>query len=601
MPAFAQAVQFAAAAGAVRSRRNKSRKVPAARWPTAARIAYLRGILQLLDKVQARVRRELFPLLPTILGSHNATRPDGGVGRIDMTGGITDDSVKKIRAELEREIPDRDIQLLAQQSALRTAEHSRRELERQVRAVAKIDLHGGEQGLATHIDAFIADNVRLVKSVAFDQLGELEGIILRGARQGLRHEVVAKQIEERFGVSRRRAALIARDQIGKLNGEIAQLRQQQLGIKRYHWSTSQDERVRASHRRLEGTVQQWSKPPVVDGEKIHPGQAVQCRCQAIPIIDDLLVEAGLLAPEDAEVPISTPKRPRSVPARPRSLPPTAVPEPFRAKSPGAPPAAPPPAPPAAPPAPPASPPPAPPKRRPLAPDEPLSVTAVRRRLKGYGLKVEGDVEATCRQVFGRMLTGRELRALFARDALGGKLAGKVSFEGLQLSFQVVIADEAGTVARMGRSYTRDRVRGASAYHDYLFLEPRAQAQGAGKRLVRAQVRAYRALGIQEVRLTCADVGRYVWPKWGFDSPRAAERALIEMRAWLKTKSLAPEIADRAKTMNDIAKLRLIDGNSERKIGKEFLLSRPYNPKEELVLRLAEGDPGFEVFKTEVGL
>jgi SPP1 gp7 family putative phage head morphogenesis protein len=300
-------------------KRNKRPRAVTARFPSAARVAYLRGILDILAIVEATVRRDVMPLLPVILGQHKILRPDATELRVDDTGSLTEKSLSDVRKDLERRIPERQIQMLAQENALRVSEHSRGELERQIRAVAKIDLFDHPAGLAQHIDAFIADNVRLVKSVAFDQLEDLKGIILRGARLGHRHEEVAKEIQERFGISKRRAALIATDQVASLNGELAQLRQQQVGIKHYTWSTSQDERVRKSHRAMNDTHQRWDKPPMVDGVPAHPGQPIRCRCQAIPDVDDVLREAGLLAPEPSVPPPAGKPALKSVP--PPSQPP----------------------------------------------------------------------------------------------------------------------------------------------------------------------------------------------------------------------------------------------------------------------------------------
>jgi SPP1 gp7 family putative phage head morphogenesis protein len=301
MRSFALAVQNAALLSR-RTRRATRKPVPPARPPSAARVAYLRELLAIQRILEALVRRDVLPLLPSILGQHNATRPDDAATRLDATGKDVDDAFERVKEELGRAIPERHIQLLAQESALRVSEHSRKELERQIHTVAKIDLFEGSQGLAEHIDAFIGENVQLVKSLTAGQLDELKATVLRGARQGLRSEVVAREIEERFGVSRRRATLIATDQIAKLNGELAQLRQQQVGIKRYTWSTSQDERVRKSHRALNGTRHEWTKPPLVDGVRAHPGQPVRCRCQAIPDVDDVLREAGLLGDQGESLP-----------------------------------------------------------------------------------------------------------------------------------------------------------------------------------------------------------------------------------------------------------------------------------------------------------
>jgi SPP1 gp7 family putative phage head morphogenesis protein len=286
-----------------RKPRPRRPKVPLARWPHNARATYLNGMLEMIGTVERLWLLEVDPLLPLLLASHAATRPDAADQRLDMTGTLTEDVVNRVRAAAEAAVPERQIQLLATESAVRVSNHTRTELERQVNAVAKVQLFDDSAGLAPHIDAFVSDNVRLVRSVTFDQLEDLKGIILRHARQGLRVEALRDEIRERFEISKRRAARIARDQVGSLNSELAQLRQRSAGVRRYTWSTSKDGRVRKGHRKLEGTVQSYAKPPIVherSGKRAHPGEDVECRCQAIPVIDDILADAGLLDPADVD-------------------------------------------------------------------------------------------------------------------------------------------------------------------------------------------------------------------------------------------------------------------------------------------------------------
>ncbi len=103
-----------------------------------------------------------------------------------------------------------------------------------------------------------------------------------------RVEDVRAALEERLGVVRSRAELIARDQTLKLYGQIQGERQTAAGIVEYTWSTSDDERVREDHAALDGTTQRWDTPPIVDkrtGRREHPGGDFQCRCSAVPRLD----------------------------------------------------------------------------------------------------------------------------------------------------------------------------------------------------------------------------------------------------------------------------------------------------------------------------
>ena len=98
-----------------------------------------------------------------------------------------------------------------------------------------------------------------------------------------------------------RAKLIARDQVSKLNGEIAQLRQRNIGIERYYWRTMTDERVRPEHQSMDGLMCRWDDPSVYSADKgktwkprtgdmvrLHPSEDYQCRCYADPVFDELL-------------------------------------------------------------------------------------------------------------------------------------------------------------------------------------------------------------------------------------------------------------------------------------------------------------------------
>lgn len=99
---------------------------------------------------------------------------------------------------------------------------------------------------------------------------------------GLRVEQLQARLQERAEVSASRAELIARDQTTKLLGSLNQARQKEAGITSYIWSTSMDERVREDHALREGQTFRWDDPPD-DG---HPGEPIQCRCSAIPVLED---------------------------------------------------------------------------------------------------------------------------------------------------------------------------------------------------------------------------------------------------------------------------------------------------------------------------
>jgi SPP1 gp7 family putative phage head morphogenesis protein len=64
-------------------------------------------------------------------------------------------------------------------------------------------------------------------------------------------------------------------------------RQRELGVERFVWRTMGDERVRDEHDELKGETFSYDDPPEIDGEPTLPGDDVQCRCYAEPVLDDL--------------------------------------------------------------------------------------------------------------------------------------------------------------------------------------------------------------------------------------------------------------------------------------------------------------------------
>ena len=133
-------------------------------------------------------------------------------------------------------------------------------------------------------------NAQLIQSIAQQHLNAVSDIVFKNMMVGTRADAIVEQIED-YGVTRARAKLIARDQTSKVQCSINAVRQQSAGFKYFRWSTSNDERVRESHRHVANAVTEygkgvyaWDDLPEVDGEKAYPGSGIQCRCVAIPVL-----------------------------------------------------------------------------------------------------------------------------------------------------------------------------------------------------------------------------------------------------------------------------------------------------------------------------
>ncbi len=133
---------------------------------------------------------------------------------------------------------------------------------------------------------WVSENVELIRTVPKASLDKMKELVYDNYMEGKTATDIIKEIQKQYGMDKRHAMLIARDQTAKLNAAITQRQQQEAGIERYTWSTSWDDRVRKSHQKLDGRPFRWDDPPETEkGRKCHPGQDYQCRCCAIPVID----------------------------------------------------------------------------------------------------------------------------------------------------------------------------------------------------------------------------------------------------------------------------------------------------------------------------
>lgn len=129
------------------------------------------------------------------------------------------------------------------------------------------------------------ENIGLIKTIPQDTLGQMQTIVQDGFKTGKTTTSIVKEIQSTYGVKKRHARLIARDQMAKLNADIAKSQQTDAGVEEYVWSDSGDGRVRSRHHFLNGKTFRWDDPPVVDvktGRRAHPGEDYQCRCVALP-------------------------------------------------------------------------------------------------------------------------------------------------------------------------------------------------------------------------------------------------------------------------------------------------------------------------------
>lgn len=145
------------------------------------------------------------------------------------------------------------------------------------------------QPLKTVITASVAENVSLIKSIPSQFMRDITGVVMRSLTTGQGLADVIPELEKYEGVTLRRARNIALDQTRKAYNTINKERMQAVGVKRFEWVHSGGgQKPRELHIQMSGNIYSFDDLPVIDentGERGIPGQAVNCRCTMVPVVE----------------------------------------------------------------------------------------------------------------------------------------------------------------------------------------------------------------------------------------------------------------------------------------------------------------------------
>ena len=142
------------------------------------------------------------------------------------------------------------------------------------------------------LNATVQENVSLIRSIPRQYLTQVEGIVSRSVQTGRDMKALSDDLQKAFGVTKRRAAIISRDQSNKATAMLTRARHLELGITENVWVHSRGGKVpRPTHVKagLDGVrfdvAKGWYDPAV--GEYVWPGTLINCRCVGRPVIKAL--------------------------------------------------------------------------------------------------------------------------------------------------------------------------------------------------------------------------------------------------------------------------------------------------------------------------
>lgn len=180
-------------------------------------------------------------------------------------------------------VQDQVLRPLISEFARRTTAFNKQQFHAVLRSAYGVNVLTADPELRSMLSVWEAENLELIKSIPTRYVDQLRGQVTAAVQSGKSLREVVKLVKKAGDLPKGRAELIARDQIGKLNGDITQARQQGIGVEEYRWRGTLDGRERAEHVAREGKTYRWDKPP----EDGHPGQPIRCRCSAEAVLPDL--------------------------------------------------------------------------------------------------------------------------------------------------------------------------------------------------------------------------------------------------------------------------------------------------------------------------
>ena len=269
---------------AARKKKKIKKKAPVPpRWlyPTNAEKQYDKTLYSLVKELKSLIKEIILPEIPYMIEEVERKMPN------DRRADEYLEDLARVVIMINKILEPKIKETIAKADLIwvQISDFNKQQFQKMNHSVFGIDIFVDEPWLLDQLKLFSAQNSQLIKSLPEQELSRVSGIIERGLQQGLRFTDMTESIQKSFGITHRRAKLIARDQTQKLNSSLTKLRQQQVGVEEYEWQTSLDERVRPTHRANEGKIFRWDSPPPITG---HPGHDINCRCTAIAVLDKLL-------------------------------------------------------------------------------------------------------------------------------------------------------------------------------------------------------------------------------------------------------------------------------------------------------------------------
>jgi uncharacterized protein with gpF-like domain len=210
-------------------------------------------------------------------------------------------AINKLSSRWEKNFADA-APILAAYYAKAASSRSALQLERTLREAGFSVRFKMTRAMRDVMSASVSEQVGLIRSIPEQYFKDVEGAVMRSAQTGRDLHSLMKEIGDKVQLApkpgesdksiaartKRRAALIARDQNNKMTASFTRVRHEELGIKKAVWLHSHGGKVpRPTHLENDGNTydisEGWFDPH--EGKNIWPGELINCRCVSKPVVE----------------------------------------------------------------------------------------------------------------------------------------------------------------------------------------------------------------------------------------------------------------------------------------------------------------------------
>lgn len=257
--------------------------------PQEAERLYRVAMQKAIQRMTKAYAKELQATIKPFATAQDGVAMDANLGgQLDLMFGRLNKHWGKVFGKLARK--------LAKTTVERVDRLSKRRLDQSLK-----ELSGGltiktpelPESMISTLQAATARNVGLIKSIQskFHEQVSQEVLNNIGDQQAVYENAkkLVSRVYFRGETTEERARLIARDQVSKMNSEMSAARNRSAGITKFKWRHSgASNEPRKLHLQYNNQIFSYDDLPIIDErtkERGLPGQAINCRCVAIPVID----------------------------------------------------------------------------------------------------------------------------------------------------------------------------------------------------------------------------------------------------------------------------------------------------------------------------